>query len=153
MPSDRKPSIDQVLTNVPRGFGSRARCVSRSAMWMPLTPTSRMSRAQPTRSPGPARMACLLLAYRVAEGVIGARLGRHGRIEVEAGPRLDDGVDVGDAELAAEAHQVERGHIHRQVDAEAPPVAASEERLQLLPVALARHRLLHEADGLLFRSE
>jgi len=31
---------------MPRGFGSRARCVSRSAMWMPLTPARCIKRAQ-----------------------------------------------------------------------------------------------------------
>jgi hypothetical protein len=38
-PSDTKPSTDQVLTNTSLGFGFFERCVSRSAMWMPLTPT------------------------------------------------------------------------------------------------------------------
>ena len=47
-PSEQKPSTDQVLTNTARGFGSRARWVSRSAMWMPLTP-SVISRAQSSR--------------------------------------------------------------------------------------------------------
>jgi len=42
-----KPSTDQVLTNLPRGFGSRARWVSRSAMWMPLTPARRHQARQP----------------------------------------------------------------------------------------------------------
>ena len=46
MPSERKPSTDQVLTKTPIGFGFRARWVSRSAMWMPLTPRSR-SRSRP----------------------------------------------------------------------------------------------------------
>ena len=39
-PRSTKPSTDQVLTNTPRGLGSRARWVSRSAMWMPLTPSA-----------------------------------------------------------------------------------------------------------------
>src|SRR3954453_13924526 len=45
MPSDRKPSTDQVLTNTPGGFGFLERCVSRSAMWMPLTPACRIKSA------------------------------------------------------------------------------------------------------------
>ena len=49
MPSDMKPSTDQVLTKVPFGLGSRERWVSRSAMWMPLTPARRISAAQPSR--------------------------------------------------------------------------------------------------------
>ena len=39
MPSERKPSTDQVLTKTSIGFGFFARCVSRSAMWMPFTPS------------------------------------------------------------------------------------------------------------------
>ncbi len=46
MPSDRKPSTDQVLTNTFIGFGALARWVSRSAMWMPLTRARLASRAQ-----------------------------------------------------------------------------------------------------------
>src|ERR1700733_16254157 len=38
MASDKKPSIDQVLTNTLRGFGLLARWVSRSAICTPLTP-------------------------------------------------------------------------------------------------------------------
>src|SRR5258708_3980701 len=38
MPSDKKPSTDQVLTNTLRGFGLLARWVSRSAICTPLTP-------------------------------------------------------------------------------------------------------------------
>ena len=49
MPSDRKPSTDQVLTNTSIGFGCLARWVSRSAMWMPLTPAFLASRAQSSR--------------------------------------------------------------------------------------------------------
>ncbi len=45
MPSDRKPSTDQVLTNTPGAFGFLARCVSRSAMWMPLMPVCRIRSA------------------------------------------------------------------------------------------------------------
>src|SRR3569833_681651 len=46
MPSDRKPSTDQVLTNTSGGFGFLARWVSRSAMWIPLTPACRIRSAQ-----------------------------------------------------------------------------------------------------------
>src|ERR1700722_5448176 len=45
MPSDRKPSIDQVLTNTLRGFGLLARWVSRSAICTPLTPSRCARRA------------------------------------------------------------------------------------------------------------
>ena len=49
MPSEMKPSTDQVLTNLPFGLGSRARWVSRSAMWMPLTPARCIRRPQSSR--------------------------------------------------------------------------------------------------------
>ena len=49
MPSDTKPSTDQVLTNTSIGFGFFERWVSRSAMWMPLTPSLCASWPQPSR--------------------------------------------------------------------------------------------------------
>ena len=49
MPSETKPSTDQVLTNLPRGLGALARWVSRSAMWMPLMPTRCISAAHSSR--------------------------------------------------------------------------------------------------------
>ena len=49
MPSDRKPSTDQVLTKTLAGFGFFARCVSRSAICTPLTPALCISCAQPSR--------------------------------------------------------------------------------------------------------
>ncbi len=49
MPSDTKPSTDQVLTNMFIGFGRLERWVSRSAIWMPLTPSVWASRPQPSR--------------------------------------------------------------------------------------------------------
>src|SRR5436305_1500699 len=49
MPSDTKPSTDQVLTNAFIGFGFFERWVSRSAMWMPLTPSLCASWPQPSR--------------------------------------------------------------------------------------------------------
>src|SRR4029079_1316879 len=44
-PSDRKPSTDQVLTKTSGSFGFLERWVSRSAMWMPLTPACRIKSA------------------------------------------------------------------------------------------------------------
>ena len=49
MPSETKPSTDQVLTNTFIGFGFLERWVSRSAMWMPLTPSLWASWPQPSR--------------------------------------------------------------------------------------------------------
>ena len=48
--SRKQPSTDHVFQNVFSGFGSLARCVSRSATWMPLTSSFFMSFAQPSRS-------------------------------------------------------------------------------------------------------
>ncbi len=45
-PSLTKPSIDQVLTNSPGCFGIAETWVSRSAMWMTLTPSRSASAAQ-----------------------------------------------------------------------------------------------------------
>ena len=69
MPSDRKPSTDQVLTKTSSGFGCLARWVSRSAIWMPLTPSflassphsSRVfgSSNLTSRSPATLNSACL----------------------------------------------------------------------------------------------
>ena len=50
MPSEMKPSTDQVFQNTFIGFGRLVRWVSRSAMWMPLTPAFFISLAQPSRS-------------------------------------------------------------------------------------------------------
>ena len=44
-----KPSTDQVLTKTPGGLGFFERCVSRSAIWMPLTPTWAIRAAHSSR--------------------------------------------------------------------------------------------------------
>src|SRR3954452_18415046 len=49
MPSDTKPSTDQVLTNTFIGFGFLESWVLRFAIWMPLTPSLCASWAQPSR--------------------------------------------------------------------------------------------------------
>ena len=183
MPSERKPSTDQVLTKTPIGFGFRARWVSRSAMWMPLTPRSRIEPRpalavarsglgegvadvagdveerlldEPRHHAGigaaagdggrPAGVLRLLLAHGVAERVVGALLRAGAFVEVEAGPRLDDGVDVERAEFAAEPHDVERGGVDREVDAEAAAAAGGEQRRKQVAIVLAGHGLLDEAD-------
>ena len=96
-----------------------------------------------------ARILRLLLANRVAERVVGAGFGIGRAVVVESRPRLDDGVDVERADLAAEAHDVERRRVDREIDAEAAPAAFGQKRLQQLAIIVARHRLLHEADALL----
>jgi hypothetical protein len=50
-PSLMKPSTDHVFQKTPTGLGCTARCVSRSAMWIPFTPRSRMNVAHARRSP------------------------------------------------------------------------------------------------------
>src|ERR1700722_5674737 len=69
MPSERKPSTDQVLTKTSIGFGLTAPWVSRLAMWMPLTPAFLASLPHSSRvfgslnlsprSPATLRSACL----------------------------------------------------------------------------------------------
>src|SRR5258707_7094850 len=49
MPSETKPSTDQVLTKMLIGFGRFERWESRSAIWMPLTPSLWARRHQPSR--------------------------------------------------------------------------------------------------------
>ena len=77
---------------------------------------------------GAARRPPLLVDHRRAQRVVGARRVVAILVVVEAGPRLDDGVEVQHAELAAQLHDVERRGVDRQVDAEALPVALAEQR-------------------------
>ena len=79
---------------------------------------------------GAAGAAAARLEHGLAQRVVGARLRALRLVEVEAGPRLDDGVDVERAELAAELHDVERGRVDRQVDAEALAAALGQQRVE-----------------------
>ena len=97
----------------------------------------------------PPGLLRLLGAHRLAERVVGARLRAGDLVEIEARPGLDDGVDVERAELAAEPHDVERGGVDREVDAEALAAAVGEQRRQQLAVVVAGHRLVDEADAVL----
>jgi hypothetical protein len=177
-PSAMKPSTDQVLTKVPRGFGWRRACVSRSAIWTPLTP-ERLHQPRPAGAVGghrdvaagvggeahqrllhePAHHAGigaaaghggraagvlrLLVPHGLAEGIVGPRRVVLG-LEVVARPGLHHGVDVEDADLAAEFHEVERRGVDAQVHAEAP--ALGEEPAQNLAVVRLRDRDLEVAD-------
>ncbi len=85
----------------------------------------------------------------LAQRVVGARLRPELGVEVEAGPGLVDGVDVERAELVAQLHDVERGGVDRQVDAETLAAARGEQRRQQLAVVVPRHRLVDEADAAL----
>jgi hypothetical protein len=69
--------------------------------------------------------------------------------KVEARPRLDDGVDVERAELAAIAHDVERGGVDREVDAEALAFAYRQVFLERVAIIFARQAEMDEADAAL----
>ena len=184
MPSDRKPSIDQVLTNTLRGFGLLARWVSRSAICTPLTPRRWASRRpflarlrlggrlaevggeideRLLDEPGhharigaaagdrgrSARVLAPLLEHRLAQGVVGARLVAEVLRVIEARPGLDDGVDVERADLAAVAHDVERGGVDREVDAEALALAGPEMLAEDLAIIVPGEAELDELDAAL----
>ena len=83
MPSDRKPSIDQVLTNTLRGFGVLARWVSRSAICTPLTPRRWASLPQSARVFGSALLSPRSAA-RLSERLLDEP-GHHARIGAAAG--------------------------------------------------------------------
>jgi hypothetical protein len=80
-----------------------------------------------------ARIPAPLLHHRLAQRVVGARLVAEALVVIEPRPRLDDGVDVERADLAAKAHDVERGGVDREVDAEALALA----RLQIFAEGVA----------------
>ena len=97
----------------------------------------------------PARALASLLEHRLAQRVIGARLVAEVLRVIEARPGLDDGVDVERADLAAEAHDVERGRVDRQVDAEALARACLEALAEHLPIIVPGEAELHELDAAL----
>ena len=175
MPSDTKPSTDQVLTNTFIGFGFLERWVSRSAIWMPLTPSLCASWPQPSRlfgslngvlgvardveqrlldeprhhagigaaggdRGGAARALVLGRQQRLAQRVVGALFGTGALVEIEAEPRLDHGVDVERADLAAHGHDIDRRGIDREVDAKALAAARGQQRHQHLAIIVTRDR-------------
>ena len=76
-------------------------------------------------------------------------LGPELAVEVEARPRLDDGVDVERADLAAEFHDVERGGVDRKIDAETLAAAGGQQRLEHVAVIVRVTRQMDEADAAL----
>ena len=185
MPSDMKPSTDQVLTKTSRGFGlDRALGVALGdvdALDAEVAHQPRPALAvvgpglvegvaevagkidqrlldEPRHHAGigaaagdgggAARVLRLLVAHGRAQRIVGARFGIGRGVEIEAGPRLDHGVDVGHAELAAEAHDLQRRGVDRQVDAEAGAAAFGEQRGQHLAEVLRRQLDIGEADAL-----
>ncbi len=71
----------------------------------------------------PARVLAPLLEHRLPQRVVRSRLGAEVLRVIETRPGLDDGVDVERADLARVAHGVERGGVHREIDAEALALA------------------------------
>ena len=88
-----------------------------------------------------------LLANGLAQRVVGARVVAGLGVEIEAEPGFDDGVDVKDAELAAQLHQFQRRGVDRQVDAEALATALGQKRREQLLVVGLCHRVLDKADA------
>ena len=87
--------------------------------------------------------------HRLAQRVVGARLRPERLVEIEAGPGLDDGVDVERADLAAEAHDVERGGVDREIDAEALAASARQAFAQHVAIVVAGDRQMQELDAAL----
>ena len=96
-----------------------------------------------------ARALVLGRQQRLAQRVVRALLGADVLVEIEAEPRLDDGVDIERADLAAHRHDVDRGGIHRQVDAKALAAAGGQQRHQHLAIIVAGDGLLDEAHAVL----
>ena len=92
-----------------------------------------------------ARILAALGHHRLAQRIVGARLVAERLVIVEARPRLDDGVDVERADLAAKAHDVERGGVDREVDAEALALACGQVFAQHVAIIVAREAEMDEA--------
>ena len=87
--------------------------------------------------------------HRLAQRIVGARLVAERLVVVEARPRLDDGVDVERADLAAKAHDVERGRVDREIDAEALALARGQVFHEHVAIIVARQAKMHETDAAL----
>ena len=96
-----------------------------------------------------ARILAPLRQHRLAQRVVGARLVAERLVVIEARPRLDDGVDVEGAELAAIAHDVERRRVDRKVDAEALAFARGQVFRQRVAIIFAREAEMDEFDAAL----
>ena len=96
-----------------------------------------------------AGIGAALGEHGLAQRIVGARVVAARLVEIEAGPGLDDGVDVERADLAAEAHDVERGRVDREVDAEALALAGGQQPAEHLAIIVARDRQMDELDAAL----
>ena len=97
----------------------------------------------------PPGLLALGRQQRLAQRVVRALFRADVLVEIEAEPRLDHGVDVERADLAAQRHDVDRGGVDRQVDAKALAAAGGEQRHQQLAVIVPGDRLLDEAHAVL----
>src|SRR5439155_15247636 len=96
-----------------------------------------------------ARALVLGRQQRLAQRVVRALLGTDVLVEIEAEPRLHDGVDVERADLPAQRHDVDRRCIDRQIDAKALAAAGGQQRHQNLAVVFAGDALFDEAHAML----
>ena len=90
-------------------------------------------------------MGAALGQHCFAQGIVRAAFRSLAAVEIEAQPRLDHRVDVEHIQLAAIAHQIQRGGIHRQIDAEALSLAFGQQRAEQALVIVLGHRLLDKA--------
>ena len=99
---------------------------------------------------GAARALVLGREQRLTKRVIRALFGTDIAVEVKAEPGFDDSVDVERADFAAHAHDVDRGGVHRQVDAKALAAARGQHWHQHFAIIFAGDRLLDETHTVRF---
>ena len=90
----------------------------------------------------PAWIGPLFRQHRLAQGIVRPLRRRSAEIEVVAGPGLDHGIDVGDTELPAEPHDLERTRVDREVDAK--PLSIGEKLPEERAIVLAREGMVNE---------
>ncbi len=100
---------------------------------------------------GAARAFASRFEQRLAQRIVRAFFCAHALVEIEAGPRFDDGVDIERADFPAHAHDVDRRGVDREVDAKALAAAFGEQRHQQFAIIVLCHRLLDEAHAVLLR--
>ena len=88
------------------------------------------------------------LEHFLAQRVVGASAGGDVRVGVAARPGLDAGVEVQRTLLMAQLDERDARHVYGQVKHE---VAAADQRLEHVPVVLARERVVDELDAVLRR--
>ena len=81
-----------------------------------------------------ARILAPLGQNGLAQRVIGAGLVAELGVEIKAGPRLDDRIDIKNVQLARELDDVERANLDRKIDDKALALALGQQRRQNLAV-------------------